>query len=40
MVNLAYTSDLKRFLVPLPVEQTLPPAFNVVVNWASGTKVK
>ena len=32
--NVAYTSDLKRFLVPLPVDQPVPPVFNAMVNWS------
>jgi Tol biopolymer transport system component len=38
--NLAYSGDLKRFLFPLPLEQTLPPAFMVLVNWSSGAKLQ
>src|SRR5205823_4609694 len=40
IANLAYSSDVKCFLVPLPVEEALPPQFSVLVNWASGTTAK
>jgi len=36
----AATPDLKRFLVPLPVEQRAAEAFTVVLNWASALKPK
>ena len=32
---LAPTGDLKRFLIPVPVEQKTPQAFTVMLNWTS-----
>jgi hypothetical protein len=29
------TVDLKKFLVPMPVEQKVPQAFTVMLNWTS-----
>jgi Tol biopolymer transport system component len=34
------TGDLKRFLIPVPVEQTGPQAFNVMLNWTSVLKTQ
>jgi hypothetical protein len=31
--NMANTSDMKRFLLPLPVEAPVAPSFKVLVNW-------
>jgi Tol biopolymer transport system component len=36
----AASPDLKRFLVPLPVEQHAGESFTVVLNWASALKPK
>ena len=33
--NVAPSSDLKRFVVPLPVEQPAPQEFKALVNWGS-----
>ena len=33
LTNVAHTGDLKRFLLPLPIDQPVPPMFNVMVNW-------
>ncbi len=32
------TGDLKRFLIPVPVEQKTPQAFTVMLNWTSMLK--
>jgi Tol biopolymer transport system component len=34
------TGDLKRFLIPVPVEQQTPQAFTVMLNWTSLLKSK
>jgi len=36
--NLAATSDLKRFLIPVPVERKASQAFTVLLNWNSALK--
>jgi Tol biopolymer transport system component len=36
--NLAAASDLKRFLIPVPVERKAPQAFTVFLNWTSALK--
>ena len=36
--NVAATSDLKRFLIPVPVEGKAPQAFTVLLNWPSALK--
>ena len=38
--NAAASPDLKRFLVPLPVEQHAGESFTVVLNWTSALKPK
>jgi Tol biopolymer transport system component len=35
---LASTGDLKRFLIPVPVEQKTPQAFAVMLNWQAALK--
>jgi Tol biopolymer transport system component len=37
---LAPTGDLKRFLIPVPVEQKTPQAFTVMLNWTSMLKTR
>jgi Tol biopolymer transport system component len=32
-VSMANASDMKRFLLPLPVEEPAAPTFKVLVNW-------
>jgi hypothetical protein len=32
------TGDLKRFLIPVPVEQKTPQSFTVMLNWTSALK--
>jgi Tol biopolymer transport system component len=32
------TSDFKRFLSPIPLEQNVPPSFTVMLNWTSAIK--
>jgi hypothetical protein len=34
----AGTNDLKRFLIPVPVDWKAPQAFTVLVNWTSALK--
>jgi hypothetical protein len=34
------TGDLKTFLIPVPVEQKVPQAFTVMLNWTSLIKPK
>jgi len=34
----AATGDLKRFLIPVPVEKKAPQAFTVLLNWTSALK--
>jgi hypothetical protein len=36
--SMSHTSDLKRFLIPLPVERKTPQGFTVVLNWTSALK--
>jgi Tol biopolymer transport system component len=36
--NVGATSDLKRFLIPVPVERKAPQAFTVLLNWPSALK--
>ena len=33
--TLGVTGDLKHFLIPVPVEQKIPSAFTVMLNWTS-----
>jgi len=35
---LAATDDLKRFLIPVPVERKASQAFTVMLNWTSALK--
>jgi len=35
---MAVTADLKRFLIPVPVEKTSTQAFTVLLNWTSALK--
>jgi Tol biopolymer transport system component len=37
---LGVAGDLKRFLIPVPVEQKVPQAFTVMLNWTSVLKTK
>jgi len=32
------TADFKRFLSPIPVDQTVPQSFTVMLNWTSAIK--
>ncbi len=34
------SADFKRFLVPIPLEQTVPQSFTVMLNWTSAIKSK
>jgi serine/threonine-protein kinase len=34
------TGDLKRYLIPVPVEQKVPQAFSVMLNWTSVLKTR
>jgi hypothetical protein len=34
----AASGDLKRFLIPVPVEKKTPQAFTVLLNWTSALK--
>jgi Tol biopolymer transport system component len=36
--TVSITGDLKRFLIPVPVEQKVPQAFTVMLNWTSMLK--
>ena len=36
--SISQTSDMKRFLITVPVERKTPQAFTVVVNWMSALK--
>jgi len=36
--SVAPASDLKRFLVTVPVEEKTPQTFSVIVNWTAGLK--
>ena len=36
--SISQTGDLKRFLMPLPVERKTPQEFTVVLNWTSALK--
>jgi len=36
----AVSADLKRFLIPVPVEQKVPQAFTMKLNWTSALKTR